>query len=1226
MYDSISSCTVNIPVVKPVGSHLRIDVILKGTSRSTRAAAMIDSGATGLFLSKRFVKKHRVTTHPLTRAIPLLNIDGSDNTNGAVTHFARLNLKAGDYSEELDFLVTDIGPEEVILGLPWLKRVNPKIDFKEGSMNLDSEEVPEEAAPPVQEEEPFQKISACRALRRRWVKQGILEAASDELWIAAGYTHSTRLAAEANQGKPKKSFEEMVPEEYRKYSKVFSEQESERLPDHKPTDHPIDLKPDAPETIRSKVYPMPVNEQEALKEFIEENLRKGYIQPSKSPMASPVFFIKKKDGKLRLIQDYRKLNDITIKNRYPLPLASDIINRLRNAKYFTKFDVRWGYNNVRIREGDEWKAAFVTDQGLYEPKVMFFGLTNAPATFQALMNSIFADLIAQGKVAVYLDDILIFSETLEEHRKVTHEVLRRLQENDLYLRPEKCEFEKTEIEYLGLVIRQGQVSMDPVKVQAVKEWSTPRNLTEVRGFLGFANFYRRFIQDFAKLARPLNDLTKKDTKWNWGDDQQLAFDTLKEKFISDPILVMWNQSRPTRIEVDASGFATGGVILQKCDDDLWHPVAYRSESMSEAERNYEIYDREMLAIIRALEDWRHFLEGLPFEIISDHKNLEYWRTAKDLTRRQARWALWLSRFDFILTHKPGKTNTQADPLSRMSSHAVSDADDNVGQIVLKPERFARLAATHVFTSPLEERIRECSERESEVVKNLETLAKMGPRKLANGLLDWEEVDGLVYHQGRLYVPNNTELRAEVIKTCHDALTAGHPGKHGTWELALRHYWWPGMGRMVQKYVEGCEQCARRKPAYHPKASLRPHDVPEGPWQVVGVDLITGLPRSKGYDAIATYVDLYSKQVHIIPTTSDVDANGIIDIHYREIFRLHGIPKKFVSDRGPQFAATLMRVLYQKLGIQAGLTTAYHPEGNGQTERMNQEIEQYLRLFVDKRQEDWADLLPTAEFALNSRLHSAHQQTPFEVIYGYRPDFTLPAGRPSPLPALDERLRILREARKEAEAALRMDKARHQERYETDKNQAHEFQVGDKVWLSAKNINVHQPTKKLGVRQLGPYEVTARVGDLAYRLKLPPSLKIHDVFNVDLLSPWKGNEVNGIEPPEPEPVEVDGEEEWEVEKVLDSRRKYNPKTKKQELQYEVKWKGFSQVHNTWEWASNLENAPEKVKAFHRRHASAPQKISATVFATLPWQSYENLTESPNVSSKWEEGARILHRGR
>ena len=398
---------------------------------------MVDSGATALFINKRFVKQNNMEMHPLRNPIVLDNIDGAINKAGSLTHFVRLTLTIGSHTDTHDFLVTDLGPENLILGLPWLKKVNPVIDWESGEMELPSS--PEEPNPTPTS--PFEQISANRATRRAWIKAGIIEDSSDELWMCAGFTLSTELAAKANESKAKRTFEEMVPEEYRKYTKVFSEVESQRLPEHQPWDHTIDLKEGAPETLKSKVYPMPINEQEALNQFLDENLAKGYIVPSKSPMASPVFFVKKKDGKLRLIQDYRKVNDITVKNRYPLPLASDIINKLKGAKIFTKFDVRWGYHNVGIKEGDEWKAAFVTNRGLFEPRVMFFGLTNSPATFQALMNAIFADLIAEGKVAVYLDDILIWSSDLPEHRRIVHEVLRHLEEHDLYLRPEKCEFE-----------------------------------------------------------------------------------------------------------------------------------------------------------------------------------------------------------------------------------------------------------------------------------------------------------------------------------------------------------------------------------------------------------------------------------------------------------------------------------------------------------------------------------------------------------------------------------------------------------------------------------------------------------------------------------------------------------------------------------------------------------------------------------------------------------------
>ena len=1179
---------------------------------------MIDSGATALFISRRFIHKHNVFLHTLPREIPLYNIDGSKNTAGSITHFVRLRLSMGDYVEWLEFLVTDLGPEDVVLGLPWLRRVNPDIDWQGGTMEIGTEEEKPETETLAADWTPgVERIAANRVQRRKWWKAQILEDTTEELWCAAGYTYSTELAQKANQDKPKRTFEEIVPEEYRQYSKVFSESESERLPEHKPYDHGIDLKPDAPETLRSKVYPMPPNEQEELDRFLEENLRKGYIVPSKSPMASPVFFVKKKDGKLRLVQDYRKLNEFTVKNRYPLPLATDIISRLRQARYFTKFDVRWGYHNVRIKEGDEWKAAFVTNQGLFEPRVMLFGLTNSPATFQALMNSIFADLIAAGKVAVYLDDILIFSATLEEHRQVTHEVLRRLQEHDLYLRPEKCEFERTEVEYLGLVIREGEVAMDPVKVKAVTEWPAPKNLRELRGFLGFANFYRRFIRDFSKHARPLNDLTKKDVSWTWGLAQQHAFAALKDAFTREPVLVSWDPARPTRVEVDASGFATGGVLLQRLDDGLWHPVAFRSESMTDAERNYEIYDREMLAIVRALEDWRHYLEGLPepFEIVTDHRNLEYWRTAQNLSRRQARWSLYLSRFDFSLTHKPGKTNTQADPLSRLPMHQVSDADDNREQIVLGPERFAALSATLTDTSTLEQEIRDAKLQDPDVVEALHLLKEKGPRKLVNGLLEWEVVDGLIYRHGKLYVPPDKNLRRRITSLCHDALAAGHPGRNGTLELVGSRFWWPQQAAFVRKYVEGCDVCQRRKAPRHPHGTLHPHDVPEGVWQTMGVDLVTGLPTVKGYDAIIVYTDHYSKQVHVLPTTTDVDAEGVADIHYREIFRLHGIPGKVVSDRGPQFAARFTKALYQKLGIQHALTTAYHPQSNGQTERANQEVEKHLRLFTNSRQDDWVDHLPTAEFVLNNRVHSAHNMSPFEVVYGYRPNFTVPIGGRSRFPTLDQRLETLREVRREAEAALRMEKVAMKERFELGKPKPHVFKVGDRVWLDSRDVAIHQASRKLGPRRLGPYEVLEQTSDLTYRLALPPSMQNrHDVIHVDRLTPWKGNEVNGEQPPPPEPVEVEGELEYEVEEILDSR------TYRNQFQYLVRWKGYGEGDDSWEPAKGLTHCQELIDEFHQRNPNAPRRIASTVFASLPWQPLQNLTTTEPSPFEWASGRR------
>jgi hypothetical protein len=532
---------------------------------------MVDSGASTLFISRAFVKTNHICTRKLEKPVTLYNIDGTENKAGAITEVAPLKMKSGPVEEHWEFVVTDLGPEDVVLGIEWLRKMNPAVNWAQGEMKFKGgkKETEEDEDGPKAE-----KVEGNRKDRREWLRAGILEEQGDEVWCMAGFTYSQAIAEKGKAGERPKTFEEMVPAHYRDFSRVFSEDESARLPKHQPWDHTIDLQEDAPGTIRSKVYPMAHHEQSELDTFLAENLKKGYIRPSKSPLSSPVFFIKKKDGKLRLIQDYRKLNAVTIKNRYPLPLASDVINQLRGARIFTKFDVRWGYNNVRIKEGDEHKAAFATTRGLFEPTVMFFGLTNSPATFQGLMNAIFADLVAGQKVIVYLNDILIYSSDLEEHRRVVREVLKRLQEHDLYLRPEKCEFEQAKVEYLGMVISEGKVEMDPAKVKAVAEWPTPKNLRELRGFIGFANFYRRFIKDFSKICRPLHDLTKKDTPWKWDEEQKTAFEELRSRFTSSPVLAQWDPSRPTRVEVDSSGFASGGEISQKQDDGHWHPIAY----------------------------------------------------------------------------------------------------------------------------------------------------------------------------------------------------------------------------------------------------------------------------------------------------------------------------------------------------------------------------------------------------------------------------------------------------------------------------------------------------------------------------------------------------------------------------------------------------------------------------------------------------------------------------
>jgi len=431
--------------------------------------------------------------------------------------------------------------------------------------------------------------------------------------------------------------EEMVPRRFHKYLKVFEKKDSERMPTRKTWNHAINLR-EGFVPKKGKIYSLSRVEREEVQEFVKDQLRKGYIRPSKLPQTSPVFFVLKKDGKKRMVQDYQYLNSWTIKNNYPLPLISDLIDSIGKKKVFTKINLQWGYNNVRIKKGDEWKAAFSTLEGSFEPMVMFFGLTNSPTMFQAMINDLLRDLVVEEKVAVFIDDVMIVIETEEGHDKIVEEVLRRLEENDLFVKPEKCVWKVREMGFLGVIIGEDGVRMEKEKVQRVIEWPVPKSVKDVQKFLGLANYYRRFVKDFAKIARPLHEMTRKENKWSWGKRQQKAFEELKKRFTTGPVLVTSDLDKEMRVEADMSDFAMGGVLSMKCEDEKWRPVAYISKSLNEAEKNCEIHDKEMLAIIQCLEAWRHFLEGVKdwFEIWTDHKNLEYFMKAQKLNQRQAR--------------------------------------------------------------------------------------------------------------------------------------------------------------------------------------------------------------------------------------------------------------------------------------------------------------------------------------------------------------------------------------------------------------------------------------------------------------------------------------------------------------------------------------------------------------------------------------------------------------
>ncbi|KEP45615.1 putative Transposon Tf2-1 polyprotein, partial [Rhizoctonia solani 123E] len=999
-------------------------------------------------------------------------LDGTTTKAGKCWKKVHLEFICEQKRNSSDFLVSDIGQHEVILGGNWLKEYNPTIN---------------------------------------WATQ-VIQFTDDIANIAS---------EEEADDNPL----EGVPSQYHAYAKVFGEEEFTKLPPHRSYDIHIELV-DEEMRINSPLYSMTDAESVALKEWLDKELAAGKIQPSNSSISSPVMFIPKKDGSRRLVVDYRKLNANTKKSVYPLPRPDDLMSKLRGAKIFSALDMRWGYNNLRVAEEDVPKTAFRTKYGLFETKVMPFGLTNAPAYFQHWVNSIFHDML-DVSVVIYLDDILIFSKNEEEHTQHVEEVLRRLQDNQLFCKASKCFFHRQELSYLGIRVSVDGFSLDPLKIQAVQEWPAPTNRKELQSFLGFANFLRRFAKDFSKIARPLNNLISPSAEWKWNTREQESFEELKRVITEAPVLAHADPNKTYYLETDASGAAMGAVLSQRQEDGRLHPIGFMSESFKGAELNWDTHDKELHAIIRSLEFWRIYLEGTnePIIVFTDHRNLEYWQNNKTFNRRHARWHLLLAGYNFRIHYRPGKQSNKPDALSRRSDHLDIPPGE---QIMLPAEIFANAAYvdTESHLQTLIERALDKDEDLEEILHYFQVKQENAGITLRRAFKEYHMEAGLLFYQNKIVVPNDEDIKLRLLHLHHNNPLAGHPGRQRTLELVTRHYWWPGMRSYIYNHVDSCEECQRARRPKPLNLPTQPLEVPTAPWQIVSYDMIVGLPKDMGHDAILVIIDSFSKYGIFVPTESTANAARIADLFLEHYWKNHGLPKKTVSDRGTVFQNKFTRALYKRLGINPHFSSAYHPESDGQTERVNPSIEHFLRIYCGHSRKDWVKWLPLAQFAYNNAPHSATSTSPFMCIYGREPTFS-PSNIETEVPEANERTNLILRIQEEVASALRLSKER------MTKGKPEEppisFEVGERAWLDAKNINLKSTSSKLNDRRLGPFKVIEKISDLAYRLELPESMKVHNVFYLGLLSKVKEDPKTPFQE-RPPPVTIEGEEEYEVESI------------------------------------------------------------------------------------------------
>jgi len=664
--------------------------------------------------------------------------------------------------------------------------------------------------------------------------------------------------------------------------------------------------------------------------------------------------------------------------------------------------------------------------------------------------------------------------------------------------------------------------MSDDKVQAVLHWKTPESLTEVQSFLGFANFYRRFILDYSWVARPLTELTKKESgkEWVWNQEAEAAFRELKNRFTTAPVLAHFDPREPVIIETDASDFALGAVLSQRSKEGLLHPVAFHSRKFQPTEINYEIHDKELLAIMDAFKHWRRYCEGETHQVqvFSHHHNLEYFTTTKVLNRRQARWAQELAGIDFKIYYRPGSRNGKPDALSRRSEYRPEKGgvENQLITTVLGKNHFEeRLMQSFICSSArlaslperrwMEEflaKVREEGKKDEAYEQAKKQEAVTGsPSPKDRKAREWNWENDLLYQRNLLWVPKG--LVQKVMESEHDTKVAGHMGQDKTIELIRRNFWWPKMNERIIDFARSCPECQQNKASRHqPYGLSSPLELPYAPWQSIAMDFITELPMSDGCDQLWVIINRFTKMAHFLPLrVAGKTAADLAVIFAREVWRYHGLPTDIVSDRDSRFTSETWKEFLRLLGIRSHMSTTFHPQTDGQTERLNQTIEAYLQAFVSREQDDWARLLPMAEFAYNNSITTGHGTYPFNTNYGFHPAAMNPASTEPLNPASQVYAHWMSAAHDESQKGL--EEARERMRRYTNPAQKEPpaYQVGDLVMLNGRNIKTRRPSKKLDHKNHGPFQIEKIVSLLAVRLTLPREWKIHNVFHVSLLKPY-----------------------------------------------------------------------------------------------------------------------------
>ena len=899
-------------------------------------------------------------------------------------------------------------------------------------------------------------------------------------------------------------------------------------------EHRIDTNNNQP--FRQQLRPQPRAYLPTIDRLVNEMQAQGIIEPCHSEWASNIVLVKKKDGNIRFCVDYRKLNSLTQKDAYPLPRIEACLDSLSGAAWYSTFDLRSGFHQVAVHPQDRNKTTFVCHRGTFRFPRMPFGLCNAPATFQRLMDTVLAGMNYETCL-VYLDDIIVFSHDEHSHLRRLAQLFQRLRDARLKLKPSKCCVLQKRVNFLGYTVSQAGVGTDQAKIEAVRDWPTPTNLRQCRAFVGLCQYYRRFVPNFSDVAAPLHALTKKGVRFVWSNDCRDAFEDLKRALVSADVLALPNDHDHFILDCDASNKAMGAVLSQ-IQQGVERPICYASQLFDRHQQNYSVTRKELLAMVTFVKKFRQYLLGRPFTVRTDHAALQWLRRTPEPIGQQARWLEILEEFNFDVEHRPGTKHGNADALSRIRDGAQDDPGE-VGPVrVSATTRTGQQAPTTAASSPVPDTLTNDAAEPPSWPQLQQADSHLGViyRLISDGSIRpqpevssaWSDESKALLAQLELLrvLPNGTLVRRwqrhgqhhdqvvvpaghrqAIADQLHRGLNGGHLGLRRSKLRLQQRFYWPGWSRAVHHAQLRCERCARAKrPPNTRHGQLQPL-LTGAPWERIGID-ITGPhpPSARGNVYVLTIIDHFTKWVELFPMRNQ-EAHTVAKILVDQVICRHGCPLQILSDQGPNFESALFRGICERLSIDKVRTTAYKPSTNGNIERFHATMNSMLTRLVSENQRDWDDRLPVVAFAYRTSAHEVTGLTPFYMLHGREARipadlcYDVPAVFSSPTTPIDF---VAQQETKFAEAyalardCLGVTATRRKTSYDLRCRPA-TFPVGSRVWywLPRRRTNRY---RKWESHYTGPYEVTRLIGPVNVELRL--SLRHRPfVVHIDKLKPY-----------------------------------------------------------------------------------------------------------------------------